>query len=83
MWPNSQETADLVTLIEETRNGKLYFLCGVGHQSQIAWSIKEPQRFLQGKAVFKLMKRKGVYPFAYMDSSEKFEETKQPPENVF
>ena len=29
------------------------------------------------------MKRKGVYPFTYMDSSEKFEETKQPPENVF
>ena len=29
------------------------------------------------------MKCKGVCPFAYMDSSEKFEETKQPPENVF
>ena len=27
MWPNSHETADLVTLTEEILNGKLHFLC--------------------------------------------------------
>ena len=27
MWPNSQESADLVTFTEEILNGKLYFLC--------------------------------------------------------
>ena len=27
MWPNSQETADLVKFTEETLNGKLQFLC--------------------------------------------------------
>ena len=29
MWPNPQETADLVTLTEEILNGKLHFLCRV------------------------------------------------------
>ena len=28
MWPNPQETADLVTITEEILNGKLRFLCG-------------------------------------------------------
>ena len=27
MWPNPQETGDLVTFIEEILNGKLHFLC--------------------------------------------------------
>ena len=27
MWPNPQETADLVTFFEEILNGKLHFLC--------------------------------------------------------
>ena len=27
MWPNPQETADLVTFAEEIFNGKLHFLC--------------------------------------------------------
>ena len=27
MWPNPQESADLVTFTEETLNGKLHFLC--------------------------------------------------------
>ena len=27
MWPNSQETADLVTFTEEILSGKLHFLC--------------------------------------------------------
>ena len=29
MWPNPQETADLVTFTEEIIHGKLYFLCSV------------------------------------------------------
>ena len=29
IWPNPQETADLVTFIEEILNGKLNFLCNV------------------------------------------------------
>ena len=27
MWPNPQETADLVTFTEKILNGKLHFLC--------------------------------------------------------
>ena len=27
MWPNPQETADLVTFAEKILNGKLHFLC--------------------------------------------------------
>ena len=27
MWPNLQETADLVTFTKEIYNGKLHFLC--------------------------------------------------------
>ena len=27
MWPNSQETEDLVTFTEEFFNGKVHFLC--------------------------------------------------------
>ena len=27
MWPNPQETMDLVTFTEEILNGKLHFLC--------------------------------------------------------
>ena len=30
MWPNPQETADLITLTEKILNGKLYSLCSVG-----------------------------------------------------
>ena len=29
MWPNPEETADLVTFTEEILNRKLYFLCSV------------------------------------------------------
>ena len=38
MWPNPQETADLVTFTEETVNGKLYFLCSVTDKLNIAKS---------------------------------------------
>ena len=27
MWPNPQETEDLITFTEEILNGKLHFLC--------------------------------------------------------
>ena len=30
MWPNPQETADLVTFTEDILNGKLHFLCSAG-----------------------------------------------------
>ena len=29
MWPNPQETPDLITFTEEILNGKLYFLCSI------------------------------------------------------
>ena len=35
MWPNPQETADLVTFTEEILNGKLHFLCAVFIDSTI------------------------------------------------
>ena len=35
MWPNPQETADLVTLTEEILNGKLPFLCNYDHDKYI------------------------------------------------
>ena len=31
MWPNPQETTDLVTFTEEILNGKLHFLCSVNY----------------------------------------------------
>ena len=33
MWPNPQETADLVTFTEEILTGKLHFLCSVWRES--------------------------------------------------
>ena len=35
MWPNPQETADLVTFAEEILNGKLHFLCSVGISNEV------------------------------------------------
>ena len=35
MWPNPQETADLVTFTEEILNGKLHFLCSDNINSSI------------------------------------------------
>ena len=32
MWPNPQETADLVTFTEEILNAKMYFLCSVSRR---------------------------------------------------
>ena len=35
MWPNSQETSDLVTYTEKILNGKLHFLCSVSDRNLI------------------------------------------------
>ena len=35
MWPNLQETADLVTFTEEITNGELHFLCIEGDDISI------------------------------------------------
>ena len=37
MWPNAQETADLVTFTEEILNGKLHFLCSVDSYYELAF----------------------------------------------
>ena len=40
MWPNPQETADLVTFAEEILNAKFHFLCSVEFvcfRLQIRW----------------------------------------------
>ena len=41
MWPNLQETADLIIFTEEILNGKLHFLCSVKwgkiYQKKIYW----------------------------------------------
>ena len=37
MWPNPQETGDLVTFLEEIFNGKVHFLCSRGHCFN--WSV--------------------------------------------
>ena len=39
--------------------------------------------FYQEDDVFKLMRCKGVYPYEYMDSCEKFEETRYPAKKAF
>ena len=44
---------------------------------------KNLQWFYQDQEVFKLMRRKGVYPYEYMDSWERFEETRLPPREAF
>ena len=33
MWPNQQETADLVTFTKEILNGKPHFLCSVSYKT--------------------------------------------------
>ena len=40
MWPNLQETADLVTFTEETLNGKLHFLCSDWYKAFIKEKTK-------------------------------------------
>ena len=44
---------------------------------------KNLQWFYKEEDVFKLMRRKGVYPYEYMDNWEKFEETRLPAKEAF
>ena len=46
MWPNLQETADLVTFTEEILNGKLHFLCIV-ISNMLHFSNMFQKKFLQ------------------------------------
>ena len=43
--------------------------------------VKHLREFCQEEEVFRLMRRKGVYQYEYMDSWEKFEETSLPPKD--
>ena len=44
---------------------------------------KHFREFYKEDEVFKLMRRKGVYPYEYMDSWEKFEQTSLPLKDAF
>ena len=44
---------------------------------------KHIREFYKKEEVFRLMRRKGVYPYKYTDDWEKFEETSLPPKNAF
>ena len=41
MWPNRQETVNLVTFTEEILNGKLHFLCSDWNLRQIKVKINQ------------------------------------------
>ena len=44
MWPNPQETADIVTFTKEMFKGKLQFVCSDGSEKMKtinAWAIKK------------------------------------------
>ena len=44
---------------------------------------KNLREFYKGEDIFRLMRRKGVYPYKYMDGWKKFEETSLPPKDAF
>ena len=44
---------------------------------------KHLREFYKEEEVFRLMRRKGVYPYEYMDSWKKLKETSLPPKDVF
>ena len=44
---------------------------------------KNLREFYKEEGVFKLMRRKGVYPYEYMDGWDRFEETKLPAKEAF
>ena len=46
-------------------------------------NFKHTARFWECEEKFRLMIRKGVYPYQYMDGSKKFEETSLPPKDAF
>ena len=40
MWPDPQETADLVTLTEEILNGQLHSLCSASHFPELGIELQ-------------------------------------------
>ena len=44
---------------------------------------KNLREFYEEEEVFRLMRRKGVYPYEYMDGWKKFEETSLPSKDAF
>ena len=44
MWPNSQETADLVAFTAETLNGKLHFLCSGKYRQKHSFHAKSSHK---------------------------------------
>ena len=42
MWPNPEETADLVTFTEEIPNGKLHFLCSALSRKKSFILLEQP-----------------------------------------
>ena len=44
MWPNPQETADLVTFTNEILNGKFHFLCSGISELFLVASIRDNSR---------------------------------------
>ena len=44
---------------------------------------KRLREFYKEEEVFRLMRRKGIYPYEYMNGWEKFEETSLPPKDAF
>ena len=44
---------------------------------------KHLREFYKEEEVFRLMRRKGVYPYEYMDNWKKFEKTSLPPKDAF
>ena len=49
MWPNPQESADLVTFSEEVLNGKLHFLCNASisfGKTKVSGITKSPGKLL-------------------------------------
>ena len=45
MWPDLQETADLVTFIEKILDGKLHFLCSVKYKGSLCKITDFNKRF--------------------------------------
>ena len=77
---------------EVRKNIRLRFIdsCGFMASSldKLASNLDEDQckhlrEFYKEDEVFRLMRRKGVYPYEYMDEWNKFEETSLPPKDTF
>ena len=55
MWPNPQETSDLVTFTEETLNGKLHFLCSIFPRRKVPRMDKSMYGHFSERHIFPLM----------------------------